>query len=143
MIRDDKPEQFLLDTNVISEVRKESPDKVVMAWMDVWEVSQIYMSVVSICEISKGISKMPLGRKRDGLHYWFEHDLLNLFRNRILKVDYAVAIRWGQLLAKYEHYGALDMLFAATALEHQLTMVTRNEKHFRVEGLRVMNPWLS
>mgnify|MGYP002139539622 CR=1 FL=1 len=140
-LSDDPSECFLLDTNVISEVRKPRPDKTVMGWLDVWETSQIYISVVSLCEIRKGLHKMPPGKKRDELHHWLERELTETFKGRILEIDRRVADYWGILLAEY-NYDALDMLFAATALVHNLTMVTRNVKDFQIRGLRLMNPWL-
>lgn len=139
---DEAPEGFLLDTNVISEIRKEIPDKHVMEWMDVWDVNQTYMSVVTICEIRKGIHKMPEGKRRNSLNSWLNIDVADMFSGRILPVDTQTAECWGKLIAEHGHYDVMDMLVAATALVHNLTIATRNVKHFKIRGLRVMNPWL-
>jgi predicted nucleic acid-binding protein len=136
---------FLLDTNVPSELTRPLPDDRVVAWVNAQDNSSLYLSVVSVGELRKGFCLLAEGNRRAQLEAWFETFLLPLFADRILPVTQAVGDRWGVLTAACQLRGAplntADGLIAATALEHDLTVVTRNVKDF--EGLRVtvLNPW--
>lgn len=138
---DDPPENFLLDTNVISETVTKCPNPQVMEWLDAWDVSQSYISAMTIGEIRKGISLMDPSKKRSELDAWLNKDLPEVYKGRILPVDAGVAAYWGEIMAEHRNHNPIDMIFAATALLYNMTLVTRNIKHFNLRGLRVMNPW--
>ena len=133
---------YLLDTNVISELVRPKPAKVVMAWFDNIPSEALHISVLTLGEIRKGVEDMPDGVRREKLRLWLEHELLDWFDTRILQVDSAVADRWGRLLAQVGRpVPSIDSLLAATALHHELRIVTRNQKDFDYPGLEVINPW--
>ena len=136
---------YLLDTWVISELVARQPEPKVVNWIDAIEDERIYLSVITIGEIKRGIEKLPESSRRQALADWLGSDLLLRFRGRILAVDTAVMLRWGELVAKMEGAGrplpAMDSLIAALALSHNLHLVTRNEKDFQGTGMVVVNPW--
>ena len=135
---------FLLDTNVVSEVARPRPDKAVLAWFDSVADQQLYLSVLSVGEIRKGIERLPAGKRRTELGSWLEDTLPAWFGARLLPIDAAVAARWGRLLAASPRsLPAIDSLLAATALTHNLSLVTRNVSDFDVPDLNVVNPWRS
>jgi len=132
---------FLIDTMVLSELRLRQRDPGVVAWISGQRQDDCYLSVVSIGEIERSIS-----RKRSSdevfaaqLAEWLDQ-LLRLYGDRLLPVDVGVARRWGLLSAEIGHDGA-DLLIAATALERGLTVVTRNLRHFAPTGVPTVNPW--
>lgn len=132
---------FLLDTVIVSELRKRQVDKGVLGWVSVQQESQLYLSVVTLGEIERGIEKR---RKADlafadELAVWLE-SLVRLYADRILPVTPSVARRWGRLSAQIGHESA-DLLIAATALSHGLTVVTRNIAHFAPTGVGLINPF--
>ena len=133
---------FLLDTLVLSELRRRQRDPGVVAWISSQRQQDCLLSVVSIGEIERGII-----RKRAAdpvfaaqLASWLDQ-LLRVYSDRLLPVDVGVARRWGELSACIGHGGA-DLLIAATALEHGLTVVTRNLSHFEPTGVATVNPWV-
>jgi predicted nucleic acid-binding protein len=136
---------FLLDTNCISESTDPQPNPGVAVWLDEVEPSSLYLSVLTIGEIRKGISSLAAGRRRFELEAWLEERLRLSFRGRILPIDEAVVERWGLLEAETRKKGrpipTVDGLLAATALEHNLTLATRNVKDFVATHVRVLNPW--
>ena len=132
---------FLLDTVVLSELRKAKPSRKVVQWIKAQKVDSLFISVVSIGEIERGIER---ARKADAafaaeLEQWLE-TLLSLYADRVLQVSANAARLWGRLSAKLGNEGA-DLLIAATALSHGATVVTRNVKHFVPTGVRVFNPF--
>jgi predicted nucleic acid-binding protein len=137
---------YLLDTNIPSELTRPQPDLRVAAWLEAADDDLLYFSVVSLGEIVKGVSLLTSGRKRNELNRWLETTLRPWFGVRILSVNEAVARRWGALTAHSERKGrklkVADGMIAATALVHDLTIVTRNEKDFAGLGANVINPWL-
>lgn len=136
---------FLLDTNVISELRKPRRDPGVVRWMTNARAEELYLSVITIGEVAKGIGKqrrvgtVEATSRADALEAWLD-GLLVAYSDRILAVDVPVASRWGRLCDEHPEHPT-DMLLAATALQHGLAMATRNVDHFRVEGLSVVNPF--
>ena len=136
---------FLLDTNCISELVRVKPDPRMLKWMEAADESLLYLSVLTLGEIRKGLAALPQGRRRTRLEVWLEGDLRGRFSGRILPVDAAVADRWGLLAAQARRTGAtlpiVDGLLAATALHHNLTMVSRNVRDFAVARVPVLNPW--
>lgn len=136
---------FLLDTNVISELVKPRPEANVTAWIEGTDESLLYLSVLTLGEIRRGIAALPQSRRRATLEAWLDKDLRARFEERILAVDQEVADRWGLLTAVARNSGivlpVIDGLLAATALEHNLTLVTRDTGHIPSMGVAVFNPW--
>lgn len=137
---------FLLDTNCISEVVAVAPDPNVLKWMGTVDESLLYLSVLTLGEIRKGVAALGQGRRRTRLETWLEVELQARFSERILAIDAAVADRWGLLEAEAKRKGkplsTIDGLLAATALHHNLTVVTRNVSDFAGLSLPVLNPWI-
>lgn len=136
---------YLLDTNVISELISKRPDKKVVEWLDRLEPNTIYLSVITIGEIRKGIEKLPLSKRRDRVKEWLEGDLLLRFQGRILEITTEVMLIWGELTGRLEKEGrpitAIDSLVAAIALHGNYRLVTRNEHDFQHTGVMMINPW--
>jgi predicted nucleic acid-binding protein len=135
----------LLDTCVISELTKPRPAAKVLTWLDVQDELGLFLSVITLGEIQKGLTKLPASRKRRQLQQWVEQDLPRRFTGRILVVDQEVALRWGVISATAEQQGrpvpVLDGLLAATALVAGLTLVTRNTPHMEATGVPLVDPW--
>jgi len=135
---------YLIDTNVISELVRPKPESCVVEWFDATPDSALFLSVLTLGELRKGVEKLPNATRREKLRLWLENDLLAWFGDHLLPVDAAVADRWGRLLAEAARpLPAVDSLLAATALHHDLRIVTRNGKDFEFPGLVVVNPWNS
>lgn len=136
---------LLLDTNVLSEVTRPRPDERVLRWLHALDEDRTFISVVSIAEIRRGIALMEMGRKRDLLAEWLEHDLPRRFDGRVIPVEASVARTWGDLMALAKRKGrglaSMDGLIAATAIAHDLILVTRNTKDFEGFGLDILDPW--
>ncbi len=136
---------FLLDTNIVSELVGLKPNQRVLDWMDAADENRLCLSVMTLGEIRQGVAALPQSRKRTRLETWLEVDLQSRFAGRILAIDQAVADRWGLIMAQAQVTGmtlpVLDALLAATALHHNLTVVTRNITDFAVAGLSIINPW--
>lgn len=130
---------FLLDTMVVSELGKSRRDPAVAAWIAKAEPTALFLSVVTIGEIERGIERARSldGGFADRLATWRD-GLLRLYADRFLPVTTPIARRWGRLSASLGHEGA-DLLIAATALDHGLTVVTRNVKDFKRTGVDVLN----
>jgi toxin FitB len=138
---------FLLDTNIPSELIRPRPEPRVTAWLQATGEDKLYVSVITIGEICKGFTVVPERGRRLQLERWLEEELHPWFSGRVLPVDEAVAERWGALEGERQLRGkplnTADGLIAATALEHGLTMVTRNVKDFAGLGVEVFNPWVA
>ena len=136
---------FLLDTNIISELIKAKPEPRVTAWIENIDESLLYLSVLTLGEIRKGITSLREGGRRVSLEAWLDRDLVLRFSDRILSLDLAVADRWGRIAgstsAKRSPVPVIDGLLAATALHYDLTLVTRNIADIAGSGLAVFNPW--
>lgn len=136
---------YLLDTNVVSEIRRPQPEARVLAWLDSIDPELFYLSVMTLGEIRTGIDRMPEGKQRRFLNDWFANELRPWLAGRILSVNEAIAERWGALDAQQTRQGRplniADGIIAATAAEHGLTVVTRNVDHFRNLGVPLFNPW--
>ena len=136
---------FLLDTNVPSELTRPKPEPEVIQWLDDAADQHLFLSVVSLGEIFKGITVLPEGKRRRQLQQWVDETLRPWFDARILPITESVAERWGVLAGECQLRGrplkVADGLIAATALEHSLTVVTRNVKDFSDLGVRVLNLW--
>ncbi len=133
---------YLLDTNVVSELRKKVPEPRVLAWFETVEDERLYFSVLSVGEIRRGIERLGEPMRKRALAEWLETELLPWFGNRLLPINLAVADRWGKLLAEAGRpLPSIDSLLAATALEYGLTLVTRNIQDFDLPGVSLKNPW--
>lgn len=136
---------FLLDTNVISELVKPEPETNVVRWIEETDESLIFLSVITLGEIRNGIERLTLGRRRGQLESWLRIDLPARFQDRILPVDESVAERWGALSAIATANGkpvpVIDGLLAATAVHHDLMLVTRNVQDVAGTGVPTLNPW--
>lgn len=137
---------FLLDTCVISELVASQPNPAVVRWVDSADEDRLYLSVITIGEIKRGIVKLANSKRKSALQEWLEGNLLIRFRDKILPIDTAVMLVWGQLAADLEKQGkpmpAIDSLIAATCLLRRLDLVTRNEIDFAHSGVKVINPWM-
>jgi len=133
---------YLIDTNVLSELRRRDPNRGVIDWFHHRPATTLYLSVLSLGEIRKGIDALVNDERQLKLLDWFEVELPQFFSGRILTVDAAVADRWGRLNAQMGRpIPAIDSLLAATALAHGLKLVTRNVRDFEYPELDVINPW--
>ena len=132
---------FLLDTDVVSLLRRRDRHPSAVRWLEAQRPSDLYLSVVTVGEVERGIARQqrnnpPFARE---LASWLER-MLAWYGDRILPIDAGTAKRWGRLSDALGHDGA-DLLIAATALEHGLTVVPRNVKHFEPTGVPVLNPF--
>jgi len=133
---------YLLDTNVLSELRRKTPNPAVSAWFAIRPATSLYLSVLTLGELRKGIDGVKDAARRLALSDWLQTDMSMFFMGRVLSIDEHVADRWGQLVAAAGRpLPAIDSLLAATALVHGLSMVPRNAKDFEGLGLEVINPW--
>ncbi|HMP40052.1 MAG TPA: type II toxin-antitoxin system VapC family toxin [Roseiflexaceae bacterium] len=137
--------KYLLDTNVISELVAKQQNQKVIDWLDNLDPSSIYVSVITIGEIRKGIEKTPSPQRKAELTAWLYNDLLVRFSGKIAEITTNTILYWGKLVAQLEQQGqplsALDSLIAAIALEGDYHIVTRNEDDFTNTGVVIINPW--
>jgi predicted nucleic acid-binding protein len=137
---------YLLDTNVISELIKPRPEPRVQTWIDATDESLLFLSVLTMGEIRKGIVKLVDRGRRVTLESWYDSVLSLRFEGRILPIDRAVADRWGRLageaVVRKAPLPVIDSLLVATALHHDMTLVTRNTKDAARTHVSLFNPWL-
>ncbi len=135
---------FLLDTNIPSELIRTRPDPREENWVYARDEQALHLSVVSIGELRRGLVILSASKRRTELERWFENDLLPRFHGRILAVTHSIADRWGVLDGQCQLKGTplktADGMIAATAIEHDLTIVTRNVRDFAGLGVEVFNP---
>jgi len=137
--------KYLLDTCLVSELVKKEPNPAVVSWLDEQDEQKLFLSVLNLGELQKGISKLPDGTKKEELQAWVALDLVERFTGRILEIDLETALCWGRLQGEAEQAGeklpVMDSLIAATAAAHGLIVVTRNVRDIERCGVRVCNPW--
>jgi len=139
---------YLLDTCVISELVKTKPDPRTVQWIRSQDEENLFLSVITIGEIQKGITKLADGRKKkQRLRDWLNGELRERFKDRILEIDLGTAVVWGQILGACEKRGitlaAIDSLIAAQGIFYQMTVVTRNVTDMEPSGVLLFNPWQS
>jgi hypothetical protein len=133
---------YLVDTNVLSELRRKQPEPSVVAWFSERPRQSLFLSVLTLGEIRKGIERLNDATRQQPLQDWLEVELPRYFWGRVLSVDADTVDRWGRLQGSAERpLPAIDSLLAATALQHNLTLVTRNTADFEGLGLQLINPW--
>lgn len=137
--------KYLLDTCLISELVKKQPNSSVVRWLDEQDEQSLFLSVLNLGELQKGISKLQDSAKRDELQAWVALDLVERFTGRILEIDLETSLCWGRLQGEAEQAGlklpVMDSLIAATAAAQGLIVVTRNVKDIERCGVQVCNPW--
>jgi predicted nucleic acid-binding protein len=136
---------YLLDTNCIFEVVRPNPDPRVLSWLGATDERLLYLSVLAVGEIRKGVAALPQSMRRRRLESWLELELQARFSGRVLPIDAAIADRWGILTADARRKGAaiatIDGLLAATALHFNLTLVSRNVHDFASTPVLLLDPW--
>jgi predicted nucleic acid-binding protein len=136
---------FLLDTNVVSELVRPRPDGRVTGWMNSVDEELLYLSVLTLGEVRKGITTVADAARKGRLETWLSGGLIPRFEGRILGIDQSVADRWGQISGSLALRGTplavVDGLLAATALLYNLTLVTRNARDVALTGAAVFDPW--
>lgn len=137
---------YLLDTCVISELVNTTPELCVVHWIRAQDEENLFLSMITIGEIQKGISKLLDGRKKkQQLQNWLNNDLQERFKDRILEITIGTAYVWGQVLGACEKKGvtlpAIDSLIASQGIFHKMTVVTRNISDMESIGVQLFNPW--
>jgi toxin FitB len=136
--------KYLLDTCLVSESIRPSPEPVVLDWIGAQEEEDLYLCSLSLGELQKGIEKLSRGERRSRLELWFG-ELRSRFGDRILPVDAEVAMSWGHVAARLAARGialpVIDGLLASCAIQNGLVLVTRNVKDFEETEVELFNPW--
>lgn len=136
---------ILLDTNVVSELVRKQPDNKVVSWIESHDESSLYLSVITLGELVKGITKLRDDTRVKRLERWVYHDLVHRFEGRILSVDASVMVSWGRIQghAARDNFTLpiMDSMIAATAIEHNMIVATRNTEDLIRCGADVINPW--
>jgi len=137
---------WLLDTCVISELIRPRPKASVVSWIRERNEDELFLSVITVGELEKGIAKLPDSAKRAKLEQWVRRELADRFGDRLLVIDSSVAARWGGIVGASEARGqplpVIDSLIAATGLQRDLTVVTRNTDDLERCGAHCFNPWV-
>lgn len=137
--------KYLLDTCLISELVKKEPSAAVLRWLDEQDEQRLFISVLVLGELNKGVAKLAAGDRKQALLSWVEHDLAERFEGRIVGLDLETAILWGRMQGEAEKAGeklpVMDSLIAATAMRNGFTVVTRNVRDMQRCGAPVLNPW--
>ncbi len=137
---------WLLDTNIVSEVWKPAPNSKVLEFFTSCPADQIYLSIVAIAEFQHGAHTVSDPSRKVALSDWLTSVVRPMFQDRILAITEPIMLRWLNLVEQGRRtnhtYSQPDLFLAATALEHNLTLVTRNTKDFRkIADLQLFNPW--
>ncbi len=136
---------WLLDTNILSELRRPKPDPKVIAFVAAQPLDLLFVSAVTLAEIRFGIERVADPRRRAELNDWLARKMRPMFAQRILAITEDVMVRWRLMVEdgrKAGHtFSQPDLIIAATAFHHGLTVVTRDESDYRRAGVPVLNPW--
>jgi hypothetical protein len=137
--------RYLLDTCIISELIKKSPHKNVLTWIETQDEENLFLSVITIGEIEKGIVKLLEPDRKRKLEIFLSKDILERFGDRLLSVHVNVAKKWGEILGVCERGGTpipvVDALIAATAFVYDCTVVTRDTKDMKKSKVEILDPW--
>lgn len=137
-------QDYLLDTNAVSEWVKPRPNPGLIRWMESADEDRVFLSVVTLAELTYGVERMPAGARRSRLEHWLQLELPLRFEGRILPVDETIANLWGKTVSRAEAVGrpigVTDAFLSATAEAHLLTLITRNVSHF-AQLKTVLDPW--
>lgn len=137
--------KYLLNTCLISELTKKTPNENVVDWLNSINMEDIYISVLTLGKILKGVSKLTDSKKKDRINSWFQTSVIEKFKNNIVNINDDIAIKWGLIEAESETAGqkipVIDGLIAASALVHDLIVVTRNITDIEKSGCKILNPW--
>lgn len=136
---------YLLDTCVLSEFTRRKPEAKVIQWIDNIDEEKLFLSVITVGEIQRGVERLPESQRKTELLTWMNNGLIERFGQRILPLEAATMLLWGSLTARLEASGrslpVIDSLIAATALQHNLILATRNVSDFSPCGVQIINPW--
>jgi toxin FitB len=136
---------YLLDTNVVSELKRANPNRKVVAFVAEQSLARLYLSIVTIAEIRFGVELISNAARRSDLTLWLDHQLRPMFEGRILPVGEDILLRWRIVIEEGRKRGHTfshpDVMIAATAVNHGLTVVTRNIREFVAAGVAVLDPW--
>lgn len=136
---------YLLDTCTISEMVSVKPNAKVLKWFESQSEKTLYLSIITIGEIEKGIYQLPQSKKRLRLETWLFDKLAPSFQNRLLEIDRKLMTTWAKMTAELKTKGMIrqsfDSLIEATALHYQLILVTRNVKNFQSSPVTILNLW--
>jgi toxin FitB len=136
---------YLLDTCVLSEFTWRKPDEKVIRWVDSIDEERLFISVITLGEIQRGVERLSESARKTELLVWMDAELSERFAGRTISLDGATMLLWGSLTARLEKVGrplaVMDSLIAATALQHSLTLATRNLADFMLSGAQLINPW--
>lgn len=136
---------IVLDTNVVSEPLKLSPNEAVIAWLDAQMPETLYITSISLAELHAGVAAMPAGKRRTTLQAEVSSKIMSLFEDRILSFDKNTALAFAAVTTATEKVGRpmsfADTAIAATTAQHGFTLATRNEADFEHAGIKVINPW--
>ena len=136
--------RYLLDTCVLSELVKSTPESRVLQWFEARKAPELFISAMTWGELQRGVTRLPKSKRRSELTRWLEQLLIG-FEDRILAFDQNVSVAWAHMMVMTEKQGksmaAFDSIIAATARAHDCKLVTRNVRDFAVAGIDVLNPW--
>lgn len=136
---------ILLDTNVVSEPLRHSPEPRVIEWIDAQTLETLYLSAVTVAELRAGVALLPAGKRRTALHENLERQVLPLFTGRVLALDLSCTMAYAELMAKARSIGmaiaTADGYIAAIAAAHGFSVATRDASPFDAAGVAVINPW--
>jgi predicted nucleic acid-binding protein len=132
---------YLLDTNIISEMARPEPNPNVTKWFKKVKSEKLFLSVLTVGEIRRGVELLASSKRKTKLLHWLESELTAWFGDNILPINQTIAEEWGVLTALFPQIPAIDSLIAATALTYRLKLVTRNTKDFIIPQLEIINPF--
>jgi predicted nucleic acid-binding protein len=136
---------ILVDTNVISEPLRKTPDPVVIEWIDAQSLETLYLSAITVAELRFGVASLPTGKRRDRLHESMENRVLPLFTGRVLAFDLPASQAYAELMSRARAaglaIGAADGYIAATAAANRMAIATRDAAAFEAAGIPVIDPW--
>lgn len=138
---------IVLDTNIVSEPLKPKPDPDILAWLDRQAPETLYLTTISLAELSAGVEVQPVGKRRAALQQAVGAQVLSLFQGRVLRFDHEAALAFGRIAAKAQAAGNpidfADCAIAAIATTHRFILATRNARDFKGTGVELLNPWTS